>query len=73
MCIVSNVGDIYQHKWVPYDDKVTITRYEWEEYQRLKRNAIELDKLTKQPECRKPEYEKWEKEMEKFLKKKGIL
>lgn len=68
MCVVSNVSDHYRGLW-PNPYTITITQEQWEEYQRLKRNAFEIDKLTKQPNCAKPDIDEWEKKIEDFLKK----
>lgn len=76
MCAVSMITDHYRDKWpVPIIDvnKVQITFEQWREYQELKRLMEEYDKKTKQPDCVKPEVAEWEKSMEDFLKKKGIL
>ena len=34
---------------------------------------MEYDAKTNQPECIKPEADEWERKMEEYLKKKGIL
>jgi len=52
---------------------VIITKEQWEEYQALKRKAMEYDKNTNQPDCVKPESEKWESDWQKILKNQGIL
>jgi hypothetical protein len=44
-----------------------ITEAEWQEYQRLKRNAMEIDVLTGQPDCVKPDVDEWENDIEAFL------
>jgi hypothetical protein len=53
--------------------KVEITKEEWEEYQRLKKAAEEIDQKTNQPDCIKPDLAEWEERMEEFLIKKGVL
>lgn len=50
-----------------------ISEEEWQEYQRLKRAAQEIDEKTSQPDCIKPELEEWENLMTDFLRRKGIL
>lgn len=76
MCAVSMVTDFYRDKWNPFDiptDRIVITRQQWEEYLELKRKMEEFDKRTNQPDCVKPEVAEWEKLMEDFLRRKGIL
>lgn len=64
MCIVSAVSDFYRGKYPsPSQDGVSWDVYN--EYNRLKRMAVELDIQLHQPDCVKPEVEEWEKEMEK--------
>lgn len=71
MCVVSNVTDHFQRQWsIPGR---YISEWEWDEYQRLKKMAEEIDKKTNQPDCIKPELEKWEKTIEDVLRKKGII
>ena len=72
MCVVSMVSDHFMQKW-PEPNYIKITQAQWDEYQELKRKAAEYDKRTGQPDCVKPELDDWEKAMEEFLKKKGIL
>jgi hypothetical protein len=50
-----------------------ITKEQWDEYQELKRKAVEYDKRTNQPDCAKPEVEEWERAIESVLRKHGIL
>lgn len=52
---------------------VEITLEEYEEYRRLKRNAEELDAVTGQPDCVKPEVAEWEAVIEAYLRKHGLL
>lgn len=76
MCAVSMVTDFYRDKWNPFDistNRIVITKQQWEEYLELKRRMEEYDKRTNQPDCIKPEVADWEKLMEDFLKRKGIL
>ena len=76
MCAVSMVTDFYRDKWNPFDistNHIVITKQQWEEYLELKRRMEEYDKRTNQPDCIKPEVADWEKLMEDFLKRKGIL
>ena len=73
MCVVSNVTDFYYKQWSPIGESFQITRAEWEEYQRLKRNVQEIDKIIKQPDCIKPELDEWEKKIENYLIKRGII
>lgn len=84
MCVVSAVTDFYQREWgSPWVDPgykppivapvKIITDEQWEEYQRLKRAAEEIDKKTSQPDCIKPDLAEWEQKMEEFLIKKGVL
>lgn len=71
MCVVSNVSDYYQRQWsLPGR---FISEGEWQEYQRLKKMAEEIDKKTNQPDCVKPELAEWEKRVEEVLRKNGIL
>ena len=85
MCIVSNVGDWHRSpglpwpepmkpyeppKWAPYWQW---TEEAWYEFQRLKEIARKLDKEQNLPDCEDPEKAKFEKQVEEYLKKKGIL
>lgn len=77
MCIVSVVSDDYMKRW---PDPGTwdlagrwISEADWREYQRLKAMAEELDRKLNQPDCVKPEVEDWEKKIEDYLRKKGII
>lgn len=76
MCTVSAVTDHYYKSWPSTTadwTKVTISYEEWAEYQRLKQNALEIDKITKQPDCIKPELKQWEETIERILKEKGLI
>lgn len=75
MCAVSMITDHYKDKWPvnSYLEMISITRYQWEEYQKLKKAAEDYDRRTKQPDCVKPDVAEWEQRIEEFLKKKGIL
>lgn len=50
-----------------FDDVKIITTEEWNEYQALKRKAVEYDIATQQPDCAKPDIEEWENDIEAFL------
>jgi DNA-binding transcriptional regulator GbsR (MarR family) len=52
---------------------ISVTLEQWQEYQRLKKAAEEIDQKTKQPDCIKPDLAEWETQMEAFLIKKGVL
>ena len=79
MCVVSMITDHYRDKWplpLPQSPVVPSIPYEqfpWAEYWELKRKAEEYDRRTNQPNCEKEDIKKWESEMERFLKEKGIL
>lgn len=74
MCIVSAVTDDYMKRWPePNMGGMWITFDQWQEYQRLKRNAEELDRILGQPDCVKDGVDEWEQKMEEFLRKKGLL
>lgn len=74
MCIVSAVSDHYRGQWPhPTVNIYIITPEQWAEYQKLKKMAQELDDKLKQPDCVKPEVDEWEKQMEEYLKRKGLL
>ncbi len=85
MCVVSAVTDHYQREWgqpwqypAPIFPGMTpsqriISEQQWQEYQRLKRAAEEIDQKTNQPDCIKPDLAEWEASMEAFLVKKGVL
>ena len=71
MCTVSMVTDHYKNQW-NLSGRI-ISEGEWQEYQRLKRNAEEIDKLTKQPDCVKPDLQEWEQKVIEVLKKQGLI
>ncbi len=86
MCVVSAVTDHYQREWgnpwyipphPPFPgytpSQRIISEQDWQEYQRLKRAALEIDQKTSQPDCIKPDLAEWEANMEAFLVKKGVL
>lgn len=87
MCAVSFVSDHFKDKW-PVPNKFEtfgpipglwkpppyqITKEQWEEYQALKAKAAAYDVATKQPDCVKPENDEWERRMEAYLIKRGII
>lgn len=75
MCAVSAITDHFRDKWNPLGDqnKIVITQAQWDEYRELKRKMEDYDRRTKQADCVKPEVDKWEKAMEAFLIKRGII
>jgi len=73
MCAVSMISDYYRDKWPTISSLIQITQAQWDEYQELKRKAMEYDKRTGQPDCVKPEVEEWENKIVEVLKKKGLL
>lgn len=88
MCIASVVTGHYEREfgrpWVnpaPYGEPPLIpspsykiiSQQEWEEYQRLKKAAQEIDQKTNQPHCIHPGLADWEGKMEEFLINKGVL
>lgn len=67
-------GHGLQQAQQPYDtSKVTITREEYQEYQRLIKAAKELDKAQGNVDCEKPEVAVWEALIEDVLRKKGLI
>lgn len=52
---------------------IVITAEQWNEYQELKRKAIEYDARTNQPDCVKPELEEWEARMKAYLIELGVI
>jgi hypothetical protein len=76
MCAVSAITDHFRDKWNPITinpDLVQITRSQWEEYLALKKKMEEYDKRTKQADCVKPEVSEWEKLIEAYLIKRGMI
>lgn len=78
MCIVSAVSDDYMKKWPdPFQPSVLggtyISWVDYEEYQRLKRMAEELDRALKQADCVKPEVDEWEQKVRQALKNGGLM
>ena len=53
--------------------RVTITYEEWTDYMRLKRAAAEQDVREGNPDCEKPELQKWEDELKAQLIKQGTI
>ena len=79
MCVVSMIHDHYRHT-TPKDFDIqqwptgpVWDMPRWSEYQELLRKAREYDKLTGQPDCEDPKKAEFEKRVEDYLKKKGIL
>lgn len=85
MCVVSMVTDHFQHKWplpryqydqsplIPLPTPFVITKSQWDEYQELKRKAIEYDKQNNQPNCEKEGVTEWESRIEEVLRKNGLI
>jgi len=76
MCAVSMITDHYRGKWpstFPAIEIISITRGQWDEYQKLKKAAEDYDKRTGQPDCVKPEVADWEKQIEEVLRKNGLI
>ena len=78
MCFSSAITRTYQQEWTPSWQVITpgiitttrvITEADWNEYQRLKKNAEELDQKTGQPNCDEADKVKWEEEMLKVVKR----
>jgi hypothetical protein len=83
MCVVSAVTDHYRGQWPlpafnpftpgqPFNPplinpNIFITPEQWAEYQRLKKAAEEIDKLTGQPDCVKPGVAEWEEAVKKIV------
>lgn len=68
MCAVSMVSDHY--RTIP-EEKWDLTR--WTDYKELKRKAEEYDRIMRQSDCPDAEKIKFEKTIEEYLKKKGII
>jgi len=58
--------------WPPLNG-VYISSEQWSEYLTLKAKAEKYDRDTGQPDCVKPEVDAWEKQIETYLKKVGLL
>lgn len=58
---------VYDHFSTKYPTPAEWTWPTWEEYQELKRKAREYDRLTKQPDCEKPEVQDFEDRIKKRL------
>lgn len=66
MCVMSAVTDHFQQQW-PADSLrwglvgvLQVTQAEWDEYQRLKTAAGEIDRITGHADCVKPGVDAWE-------------
>lgn len=68
MCVVSMVHDHFWPQQFPkfVTPQVALTDY-LKEYMELVRKAAEYDKLTKQPDCIKPEYTEYRRIVEEIL------
>lgn len=84
MCAVSMITDHYRDRWPmlnkyqalssqQFPPPIQITTEQWNEYLELKRRAQEYDARTNQADCAKPDVEEWEKKVESYLIKKGLL
>lgn len=67
MCVVSMVTDHYRTNVWPTTVHVSYEQYL--EYLRLKRAAEEIDRVTNQPDCIKPELKEWEEQLKKMVEK----
>ena len=70
MCVVSMVTNHFHDKWPSPNDW---DKAKWEDYVEIKRKAEEYDRLTKQPDCHKPELPDIEKQIIDVLIKKGLI
>lgn len=66
MCVVSMIGDYYQPKF-PKPEKTDIEKLR--EIMDLIEKAREYDELNKQPDCVKPEFDEWVRDIEERLEK----
>jgi len=58
---------------MPFSGGYYLTAEQWNEYLDLKTKAEKYDRDTGQPDCVKPEVDAWEKAIEAYLKKVGLL
>ena len=85
MCVVSMISDHFQRTWplqpqeipdfgtIPQLDAPGWTKVRWDEYQELLRKAREYDAKTGQADCVDPKKQEFTDQVEKILKRKGLI